>query len=143
MDWAPGVRRGLTDALGDASFEVLEEFSMAGYHQGPELGAVLGESSWTKSVRELGLDWNKLGAAGVRRLLEGSWRSLRRVDLARNVIGDEGAQALSLYEEWDDLRALDLQWNAITRTGRHALERASWWSGVREVSWGFNPAMSA
>ncbi|MEM1347254.1 MAG: hypothetical protein AAGI01_01770 [Myxococcota bacterium] len=143
MDWAPGVRRGLVHALSEARFEVLEEFSMAGHHQGPDLGVLLGEAPWIGGIRDLGLDWNKLGALGIQGLLKGSWGELRMLDLARNVIGDRGAQALSLYEAWGALRELDLQWNGITRVGREALERASWWGEVREVRLEFNPSTKA
>ena len=55
--------------------------------------------AFIERVERLGLNWDMIGSAGLRRILERAQLSERRaLDLRRNLLRDEGAERLAAAE---------------------------------------------
>jgi Ran GTPase-activating protein (RanGAP) involved in mRNA processing and transport len=117
--------------LADADLPSLESLSLDDNDVGPAgLGALLASES-LRSLAELSLRTNRLGPEAFVQMGP-RIRGLRRLALAHDRIGDDGARALAIAPA-DALRALDLSHNRIGPAGLAAIARAPWFRSLTEL----------
>ncbi len=103
------------------------------------ISALLGRLEALEGLQTLDLDWNQLGAEGMKALagsavLEG----LKTLHLGWNQIGAEGMKALAGSAALEGLKALDLVGNKLGAEGMKALAGSAVLEGLKALDLGWN-----
>jgi uncharacterized protein (TIGR02996 family) len=117
--------------LARGDFERLRRLDLASCGLGSGGAVNLATAPWLGNLRYLDLGWNGIEQAGLHALLQRDWPDLRDLDLDENRLGDAGVRELHALESFaPNLIGLHLKGNQITDAGARWL---AMWPFLRQL----------